>query len=154
MTKSMRRYVPEGPAPGPPWQPAEFDVAGGLGTIDRVRGWEYRGLGLFLISQLKARYRRKDGTRKLYQTWSATHLNTGHAVCTFRDLPFQTMLAAATDLAEMADWSFDGLEGWRNVEPEMGDKLAAWHSRHALGAQPGGGHRCQDSAVKIEMSRW
>lgn len=138
----------------PPWTPAAFDVAGGFGSIDRVRGWEYRGIGLYLLNQMRARYVRKDGSRKLYQTWSAAHLNTGHAVRMFRDVPFATMLAAATDLAEMADWTFDGLEGWRNVDPELPGKMQEWHARHALGALAAGGGQNQDVAIKIGVSRW
>jgi hypothetical protein len=136
------------------WKPDRYEIAAPVGGVELVDGLSYRGLGLHLNSATKAKYVRKDGTRRVYWSWAVTHLNTGHMVRGFYDVPIADVFAAATDLAMITDWTFDGLQGWRNTDPEVPDKLQAWHKRHQLGARQGGMGGNDDIAREIGMKRW
>lgn len=142
-------YVPKPPAP---WEPARFKIGGP--QIYEVAGWEIEGLGLDLRSSVLGRRPRKDGTRKLTTTWVATHLNTGHCVRMFRDVSTALVFPAALELATMTDWTFQGLEGWRNIDPALPDKLQAWHAKWKLGVLRGSLGLDEDVARTIGMSRW
>jgi hypothetical protein len=137
--------------------PSTFSVALRLPAdrtrVEQVTGWVYNGLGLSLNSSTRARYRRKDGTRKLYESWSATHLNTGHLVRGFRDLTPHALLAAATALAELTDWDFIGLDGWKNRAPDLMDRLQDWHQQFSLAAHGSGSVRDEAIARNIGVAR-
>lgn len=157
-----KRVRPRPPRPDgfPQWAEERFEVARLYGShsdderIEHVNGFTYRGLGMHQASATKARYRRKDGTRRVYETWVITHLNTGHAVRSMWDCPAPRAFMLATDLAEIADWTFDGLDGWRNACPEMPDLLQEWHRRHNLEARQAGGGRDEGVTRAIGMKRW
>lgn len=154
LSRRRARPIPERPSGFNWWQPGSYEVAAPLGQIETVNGFTCRGLGLHRASLARARYVRKDGTRKTYETWVVTHLNTGHAVRGFVDTPAAHAFVLASDLADLADWTFDGLQGWQNTDPELPDKLAAWHARHSLGARPGGLGANDDIARAIGAKRW
>jgi hypothetical protein len=71
-------------------------------------GLVYRGLGLH---------------QDWDDVWSLTHLNTGHRAYTLYGL-LGDVLPSATELAEAADWSFKGLNGWK-ADPDFLLKLDA-----------------------------
>jgi hypothetical protein len=163
MKRRARRTKPRPPRPDgfTQWAEDRFEIANLWGVesetaerVEIVNGFVYRGLGLYQSSATKARYRRKDGTRRVYETWVITHLNTGHAVRTLFDCPAPRAFMLATDLADMADWTFDGLDGWKNTCPDMPDLLQDWHRRHELKGMPAGGGRDESVAQAIGMKRW
>jgi hypothetical protein len=97
------------------WQPGRFLTAE---HIDRpVPGWIYRGLGLRMVFRASPKGRRPP-------FWSLVHLGTGHGLCHF-NLHETPAIEFATTMAECGDWEFDGLEGWRNVDPHLRDKFLA-----------------------------
>lgn len=148
----MKRHPSYVPQPTAPWRPARFKIGGPV--IYEVAGWELNGLGLDLRTCWRGRHVRKDGTRLVSTTWMTTHLNTGHSVRVFRGEPCELVFRAATDLALLADWTFQGLEGWRNTDPDIQDKLEAWHRRWEFAAEPAGMGRHEETARAIGMERW
>lgn len=154
--KRRRRRVPRPDLPSGygQWKAESYEIASPYSEPERVDGYTLNGLGIHLMMATKAKYVRKDGTRKVWRTWSITHLNTGHAVRGIKDMPIEKVFEVATDLAGLTDWDFDGFDGWRNADPEIPDKLQAWHQRHELGARIGGGGRSEAQAQAIGSGRW
>lgn len=161
MRRRRERPRPPRPAGFNQWSPTDFEIAYLFGVecdaeerIRIVHGFTYRGLGLHQSGAMKARYVRKDGSRRIYETWTITHLNTGHAVRGLFDCPAERAFILATDLADRADWTFDGLTGWKNVAPELPDIMQAWHREHKLEGRPRGMGGDENVARAIGMKRW
>lgn len=90
------------------WQPNEFYVAIPVGPL-KVAGYTFKGLGLHKIAP-KAK------------AWTLTHLNTGHSICHIEG-GMAEVFPVAADIANCSEWDFDGLRGWTNRDPELGDKV-------------------------------
>lgn len=135
------------------WQRARFDLASGI-AIRPVRGIVCGGLGLALLSATKARYKRKDGTRKVWSYWVLAHLNTGHAVASFYDTDIDRLMPVVAEIEALGDWDFAGLEGWRNSEPELQDRYREWQATRApKWLQAGSGQRDEATAIAIGIAR-
>lgn len=80
-----------------------------IGGIAIVRGPVYKGLGL---------------TRSLTESgvWYLIHLGSGHAVCQIQTHSVERVKLIGATFAEIADWDFMGLNGWKNRDPEIWDK--------------------------------
>lgn len=92
------------------WKSAPFLIATTTGVVSE-RGKIYRGLGVAI---------RAEGSPKgrIKPKWALTHLGTGHSICQILgDEGFA--LGIATRIAELGDWSFDSLEGWKNSDPDL-----------------------------------
>lgn len=77
----------------------------------------YNGLGLYcLLPQIEI------GAFKSTPVWGLYHLNTGHLIVSIRGEE-QTAKNIGAEIAGLGDWTFDGLEGWRNVFPEVKERL-------------------------------
>lgn len=87
-----------------------------------ISGRIYRCLGLRMMFRQSPKGRRPP-------LWTLFHLGTGHAICGF-SLHEEAAIGLATEIAECADWDFDGLQGWRNVEPDLPDKFRAVRDAH------------------------
>lgn len=158
-----RRRKPQPPPEKPDgfdqWDQAEYEVARPRVSedsfdVDVVAGWTYRGLGLLRFSGMEAKYVRKDGSRRLWESWSITHLNTGHFVAHLLSISAERALRLATDLADAADWDFDGLNGWQNVEPDLPKIYKAWQQRYGL-VRTAVGYGHDDAAARaIGSKRW
>lgn len=81
-----------------------------------VDGFVYQGVGLSLASDTES-------------LWVLTHLQSGHAIC-FAVATIGIALEAAAEVAEATDWSFDGVAGWRNRDPDLPKKMQALFERH------------------------
>lgn len=89
------------------WISNSFMIAGPEG-ISEVDGFTYSGLGLHKIG----RYR-----------WSVTHLESGHRVVEVLGSEKDAKKAAVT-VADLTDWTFRSLDGWRNTDPDLPEKIA------------------------------
>lgn len=98
------------------WQPANFLIASHYGPTERA-GYTYRSLGLHMMWKASPKGRRPP-------CWALTHLGSGHAIV-FIVGHVATAFPIATEIAECSDWDFDGLDGWRNRDPEIIEKLRA-----------------------------
>lgn len=104
------------------WKPASFKIA--VPPEPRiVAGYEYRGLGLHMSMRPSPKGQRPP-------TWDLSHLNSGHRVLSIKG-NVADAFPIATEIAECGDWTFDGLDGWRNVEPELPEKVVAIAARYA-----------------------
>lgn len=61
--------------------------------------------------------------------WALTHLGSGHQLCRIKGT-VATVFPIASEIAESGDWSFDGLDGWRNQFPDAKEKLEAVAAKH------------------------
>ena len=115
------------------WQPATFHVALPEGARKRA-GFTYRGLGLHIAKTASPKGRRPT-------KWTVTHLGSGHAVVAI-NAPFERACAIAAEIAEAGDWSFDGLQGWKNQFPDAKERtreIVAAHDPAAAYFQGAGG---------------
>jgi hypothetical protein len=86
-------------------------------------------------------------------TWRLTHLGSGHAIASIVGTTARTF-PIASEIAECGDWSFEGLEGWKNVEPDLPQKLvdiAERHKKYCKVRAGGGGNA--EIARSIAMAR-
>lgn len=135
------------------WQRGRFQLAAGA-SILTVRGIMCGGLGLTLRSATKARYKRKDGTRKVWSSWVLAHLNTGHAVAMFYGVDIDRLMPVVAEIEALGDWDFAGLEGWRNSEPELYDRFRVWCASRAPDCMMlGSGQRDEATAIAIGIAR-
>lgn len=130
------------------WAPQKFLVAVGWSTdgTHEISGYAYRGLGLAMTIKGSPKGRRAP-------RWTLTHLGSGHAVCAIIG-HVKDAFPIATEIAECGDWSFDGLTGWKNVDPELADKFSAIRTKHAKLIKSGGnGSRSEAIASAIAIAR-
>jgi hypothetical protein len=106
----------------------------------------YRGLGLKMVFRASPKGRRPP-------MWTVYHLGTGHVVCNF-NLHEGPALVLATEIAECGNWDFDGLQGWRNVDPDLPDKFRAIRAAHSEAKfLNSSGHQSEEVARAIAETR-
>lgn len=126
------------------WPAANFSIAMPQGPVSRS-GYAWRGLGLFMISSGSPKGKRKP-------KWSLTHLGSGHAIA-FIDGDVREAFPVASEIALAGDWTFDGLEGWRNQFPDAPQRVAEIVARHRNVTKSGSGHRNEDVARQVAAAR-
>lgn len=99
------------------WEKAQFPTSL-RDRIQEVFGWVDRraGVGLY-INQM--------------DEWWFVHLNTGHGVCKMVGTLLQ-VLPLATELKEVTDWTFDGVTGWKNRDPDLPRKIGEIWARNPM----------------------
>jgi hypothetical protein len=71
------------------------------------------------------------GMYKTENSWFMVHISSGHVI--FKFFNDQTRaFYLAEKLMKDTDWTFDGVDGWRNRDPELLNKLQTFYSRHFL----------------------
>jgi hypothetical protein len=71
------------------------------------------------------------GMYKTENSWFMVHISSGHAI--FKFFNDQTRaFYLAEKLMKDTDWTFDGVDGWRNRDPELLNKLQTFYSLHFL----------------------
>jgi hypothetical protein len=127
-----------------PWQPGEFVTGVSLTYGGKVPGYLYKGLALKLEIKPSPKGRRPA-------MWSLFHIRSGHQVATIHG-DVRTAFPIATEIADTCDWSFGGLRGYLNQEPDLLDKVRAWAKRHGKLVRLGGGHASEDVASAISRA--
>lgn len=73
------------------------------------------------------------GMRKTsHNCWSLTHIGTGHLVV-YIHAPMAYAFDIATQIADLTDWDFDSLFGWRNRCPDLPFRIADIANDHPKG---------------------
>lgn len=90
----------------------------------QVEAYVYKGLALRIEINGSPKGRRKP-------TWSLMHIGSGHNVCLITGTAADVFPVAA-EIADECDWSFGGLSGWKNQDPELPKKVIAWMKRHPI----------------------
>lgn len=85
------------------------------GQSKTVSGWVCGGIGI---------YREYPGC------YSVTHIWTGFKI-TEIIANQKRALQLFSEIAALTDWEFLGLEGWKNRDPDLRDKVCAWRSLYA-----------------------
>lgn len=126
------------------WKAAKIWIAL-FGRPARKDGYEYRGLGLHLLMKGMPEY-------QVPPTWSIHHLGSGHLICTLRADDCGAFRIAA-EIAELGDWTFDGLTGWKNMFPEAPQLLEQLRQRYLAILQSGNGLENEPLALRILQKR-
>lgn len=102
-------------------------------TIEHEPGWTYNHLGLLRSGPFMA------------PIWTIVHLNSGHSIGVIKGTTrgLEQMQDMVAEIADAGDWSFDGLDGFRNQFPDAPDRVREIITRHigsakvvATGASP------------------
>lgn len=64
--------------------------------------------------------------------WNLTHLNTGLRICSLQTGDLVLAASVATAIGYMADWGFLGVDGWKNMDPDLPRRLRALLKTHGL----------------------
>jgi hypothetical protein len=88
------------------------------GGPQAVRGLTYRGLGFRMLQPPSSRENRP------MPRWGLTHIGTGHNVAYINAIAIHAF-SIATAVALSGDWSFSGINGFENSDPELVDRLVA-----------------------------
>ena len=116
-----------------------------FGEIIRRQGRSYNGVGLVRMIEPISKY-------QMPATESVFHLGTGHLICHLTGNPGITY-SVATQLAELGDWSFDSLGGWKNHFPDVREKLLGLLERYPHVIIPAKGDQSEPLAREIVISR-
>lgn len=100
------------------WQPEPF-LALTAGKPETVVGWTHGGLGLLECGP----------DIPMPSMWALYHLGSGHLV-TFLMARDEEALRLSSEVAALCDWSFDGLNGWKNFAPHILDDLEELRARN------------------------
>lgn len=123
------------------WKPGKFYIAMPGGPVEKA-GYLCNGLGIFQAISAS-----KGGKRPA--TWSLTHTGSGHAVC-YMSGAKDIVLQVSALIANSGDWSFDGLEGYKNQFPDAAAKVSAIMAAHPkLFTKKGSGGRSEEVARSI-----
>lgn len=106
-------------------------------------GLLYRGLALTHLWSGSPKGRRPPA-------WTLTHIGSGHILCNFEA---HDPYPDATRMAECGEWDWEGLEGWRNVDPEI--KVKALRVLDLMGNRwiSSSGRSSESAARQIAMQR-
>lgn len=98
------------------WVRCRFLIALPEGPAERD-GYSYRWLGLHQVRPPSPKGRRPPW-------FSLTHIGSGHRVCLI-NARLDAAKMIATEIAECGEWAFDGVDGWKNIDPSLRDKCIA-----------------------------
>ncbi len=94
----------------------------------------YRGVALFEVY---------PQSRAQPPQWSLSHVNTGYCICMIHAVR-PIAITIATPIAEMADWSFDSVDGWKNTQPDLIERLQPVLDRWKPTVTYGGGPKYEE----------
>lgn len=126
------------------WEPATFMSAWGTEAAPQV-GYVYKGLGLYMAMKASQKGRRPA-------RWCLVHLNSGHAIGWVTG-DVATAFPIASDVADLTDWDFEGVDGWRNRDPDLPKKVHALSEAHPKRLEVRGGTPNHDAARAVLASR-
>jgi hypothetical protein len=129
----------------PLWRKGTF-LAAQVGGATEQAGFLYRGMAMWKLFNASPKGRRPPW-------WSLTHCGTGHRVCVIKAHMVEAF-DIATEIAECGEWDFDSLNGWRDRDPELMDKVRAVLARHGDKCARGTGQEGnEDVAREVAMAR-
>lgn len=131
------------------WEPGDITLSNGglaFASLYTRAGYVFRGLGIYQMRRASPKGRRPP-------TYALIHLNTGHRICNIT-APMRDAFEMAHDIAQLGDWTFDGLDGWKNMDPELPDKVHAYMAQHPKAmSRSGSGTSSKDAAMAILDAR-
>lgn len=98
------------------WRAGNFTFVYG-DKLTNERGYLYRGLGLF------------HGVGA--HLWMLIHIGSGHTVAYLEDAKREKVFLFASELAELGDWTFHGIKGYENSDPDLVKKRNEWIERYS-----------------------
>lgn len=126
------------------WVPSEF-LSARFGYVDTEYGWVCGGLAITPLWKGSPKGRRPPA-------WTMTHCGSGHRVCIIEAHDGFAFKIADRVLA-LTDWTFDGLEGWKNTDPELMDKFATLAASLGKSVHCGGACGSHELACEIAIAR-
>ncbi len=128
----------------PLWKDAAY-LESQCGTVRNVRGLVYRGLAMRKLWKGSPKGRRPP-------CWVLVHMGTGHAVLNITAHMVEAF-DIATEFAEMADWTFEGLQGYINQDPDLPVKVRQKAAPFGSKISFGGGGNNEELAREVAMAR-
>jgi hypothetical protein len=126
------------------WKSAPFFIATKEGVVSR-EGKIYNGLGYDL--------RQPVGTSLAVDSiWAVTHLGTGHAICHIEGTEPE-IAVIATEFAQAGNWNFASLDGWKNVDPDLLEKIKTILKKHHVSVFRYGTGTLEEAAQQIAEAR-
>ena len=124
------------------WKPGAFLIAASHGVVT-VPGWHCGGLAMSCDYPASPKGRRPP-------RWSLTHIRTGHRVV-YINAHGARAFDLATQIVQLGDWGFTSLDGWKNTDPELPNKMLALKAAtgKALGFEGSGEDRNYETAREI-----
>lgn len=126
------------------WKPGKFLTAQFYG-VEEASGYLYKGLGMRKAISASPKGRRPP-------LWSLTHCGSGHRVMFIKAHDAEAFVIA-TEVADLGDWTFDGLEGWRNQFPDVQERIHQMRSKYGDKVSNGHGQRQEARAHEVAMMR-
>lgn len=123
------------------WRAASFLIAFQDGP-ERRAGYAQNGLGLWV---------QRQGTRHSKPIWCLSHIGTGHLVARFSGYA-DYVFPIASDISALGDWTFLGLDGYKNRMPDLKERLQEVLLKHKIRDRMTGSIGQQES-VALTISR-
>jgi hypothetical protein len=112
------------------WEPAKIVVLR-QGRPKVVEGFVQAGMGIQRMAERSPDF-------PMPSIIALLHLGSGHVV-TYLIGSEEEVFAAATEIVRLGDWTFDGIDGWRNVSPTLLSDVEAVVARYpGMMHRPGG----------------
>ena len=103
------------------WKPGLF-YSVSWDSAETDYGLLWGGLAVTKISSGSPKGRRPP-------TWLIIHCGSGHAVCIVEAHKTEAF-SIADQIADLTDWTFEGLDGWKNTDPDLMDRMRVLAARH------------------------
>ena len=113
-------------------------------SVEQSDGYLYKGLALRLFSGGSPKGRRPP-------TWKLIHIGSGHGIAVIKATHSEAQVIAC-QLADNADWTFSGLRGYKNTEPDLPEIVTAWKTKHAKNLSFFGRYSNEETASSIAAS--
>lgn len=138
MARRKSRTLPFLTKPQGKWLPGTYREA--VQPFEPIAALLYRWLAMRLLWHGSPKGRRPP-------TWTIMHVGSGHLLVNFT---LHDPIPLATEIAECGDWDFTGLDGWKNLDPDLEEKYLAVKARYPkVKFLRGGGHRSHAGAAEV-----
>lgn len=126
------------------WSASSYHIATPGGTRV-VLGVVHNGLGLHQVAPPSPKGRNPG-------FWMLTHLNSGHRIAAMIGAAAEVK-SVATAVAELTDWDFAGVDGYRNMDPDLPKRFAELTKLHPRVFKLGGSGQARNQAAAIYTAR-
>lgn len=127
------------------WQPGEFFAAISFGIVEHNYGWLWGGVAIQKLWNGSPKGRRPPA-------WSLIHTGSGHRICVI-EAPESDAFQIADQVVGIGDWSFEGIDGWRNTDHELMARMGALVGRLGKVIKVYSGSQNHDAARAIAYAR-
>lgn len=126
------------------WFPGEFYSAC-FSTAELEYGWVSNGVAMQKLWNASPKGRRPPA-------WGMYHCGSGHRICIIEAHEAEAF-KIGDQVVALTDWNFDGLEGWKNTDPDLMKRFSALIGRLGKAIRTGGGGSSHEGAQAVAYAR-